>query len=68
MGIVPPAWHPPGISLFKVVKLEYNGGDGKDATLKIVVIMAGDELPTYLATPANVVVAVAVNDTHVSNL
>ncbi|KAI3768440.1 hypothetical protein L2E82_19115 [Cichorium intybus] len=49
----------------KVAKLEYNSGDGKDATPKIVVIMAGDELPTYLATPADV--AVAVGATHVSN-
>ena len=36
----------------KVAKAVYYGGEGADATPKIVVIMAGDELPTYLATPA----------------
>ncbi|KAI3669916.1 hypothetical protein L6452_41396 [Arctium lappa] len=36
----------------KTVTAVYNGGDGTDNTPKVVVIMAGDELPTYLATPA----------------
>ncbi|KVH92609.1 protein GLUTAMINE DUMPER 2-like [Cynara cardunculus var. scolymus] len=38
----------------KTVRAVYNGGDGTDNTPKVVVIMAGDELPTYLATPADV--------------
>ncbi|XP_076885713.1 protein GLUTAMINE DUMPER 2-like [Bidens hawaiensis] len=46
----------------KTVTAAYNGGDCADSRPKLVVIMAGDEVPTYLATPSNVVTA----DTYVS--
>lgn len=35
-------------------KVMFNSGDGVDSTPKVVVIMAGDEVPTYLATPSEV--------------
>ncbi|KAI3726200.1 hypothetical protein L1987_65997 [Smallanthus sonchifolius] len=46
----------------KAATATYNGCDGVDPSPKIVVIMAGDEVPRYLATPA----AVVAGDTHVS--
>ncbi|XP_023745076.1 protein GLUTAMINE DUMPER 2 [Lactuca sativa] len=49
----------------KAAKAVYNGGEGADDTPKIVVIMAGDELPTYLATPTDV--TFSDTTTHVSN-
>ncbi|MFS7947869.1 putative protein glutamine dumper [Helianthus anomalus] len=45
----------------KVATVAYNGGDCADVRPKLVVIMAGDEVPTYLATPSDVVTG----DTHV---
>ncbi|KAK1432964.1 hypothetical protein QVD17_09867 [Tagetes erecta] len=39
----------------KPATVTYNGCDGEDNTPKVVVIMAGDEVPTYLATPSDVV-------------
>ena len=47
----------------KSIKAVCNGGDGDDVSPKMVVIMAGDEVPTYLATPTEIVVG----NTHVSN-
>ncbi|GJY44864.1 glutamine dumper 2-like protein [Tanacetum coccineum] len=47
----------------KSIKAVHNGGDAADVSPKMVVIMAGDEVPTYLATPSEV----AVGNTHVSN-
>ncbi|KAI3784962.1 hypothetical protein L1987_44070 [Smallanthus sonchifolius] len=46
----------------KAAAATYNGCDGVDAGPTIVVILAGDEVPTYLATPSDVVSG----DTHVS--
>ncbi|KAF5791872.1 putative protein glutamine dumper [Helianthus annuus] len=46
-----------GDDAHKPATAAYNGCDGADYGPKIVVIMAGDDVPTYLATPA---------DTHVS--
>ncbi|KAL8199378.1 hypothetical protein R6Q57_012946 [Mikania cordata] len=39
----------------KVATVGYHGGDCEDVRPKVVVIMAGDEVPTYLATPSDVV-------------
>ncbi|KAD0858379.1 hypothetical protein E3N88_43608 [Mikania micrantha] len=50
-----------GYDAQKPAAATYNGCDGADAGPKIVVIMAGDEVPTYLATPSDV----AAGDTHV---
>nr|GEW15249.1 protein glutamine dumper 2-like [Tanacetum cinerariifolium] len=36
----------------KSIKAVHNGGDAADVSPKMVVIMAGDEVPTYLATPS----------------
>ncbi|KAL7605846.1 hypothetical protein Lser_V15G20410 [Lactuca serriola] len=44
------------------LKTVYEAGDEADVSPKIVVIMAGDELPTYLATPTDVLR----NATHIS--
>ncbi|GJT66008.1 glutamine dumper 2-like protein [Tanacetum coccineum] len=38
----------------KSIKAVHNGGDAADVSPKMVVIMAGDEVPTYLATPSEV--------------
>nr|XP_043618397.1 protein GLUTAMINE DUMPER 2-like [Erigeron canadensis] len=38
----------------KVTTNVYNGGDGIDSSPKLAVIMAGDEVPTYLATPSDI--------------
>ncbi|KAK9054059.1 hypothetical protein SSX86_025135 [Deinandra increscens subsp. villosa] len=43
----------------KAATAAHNGGDCADIRPKIAVIMAGDEVPTYLATPSDGV-------THVS--
>ncbi|PWA50500.1 hypothetical protein CTI12_AA470160 [Artemisia annua] len=47
----------------KSIKAVCNGGDADDVSPKMVVIMAGDEVPTYLATPTEIVVG----NTSVSN-
>ncbi|XP_076931414.1 protein GLUTAMINE DUMPER 1-like [Bidens hawaiensis] len=44
-----------GDDTHKASKAAYNGCNGVDDGPKIVVIMAGDEVPTYLATPSDVV-------------
>ena len=46
----------------KTANTVFNGSDETDKTPKVVVIMPGDQLPTYLATPV-----VAAGDTSVSN-
>ncbi|GJZ79427.1 glutamine dumper 2-like protein [Tanacetum coccineum] len=44
-----------GVYSTKTARALHNGDDETDVSPKTVVIMAGDELPTYLATPADTI-------------